>query len=74
MFDTDYDYSIIFMNFINKVYKVYICDILYLVMLLVGLDNFSHNDMYTEREDQPVRLLLNLLFYQFNHSETTYKS
>ena len=26
------------------------------------------------KEDQPVRLLLNLLFYHFNHSEPTYKS
>ena len=26
------------------------------------------------REDQPLRLLLNLLFYYFNHSEPTYKS
>ena len=26
------------------------------------------------REDQPLRLLLNLLFYHFNHSESTYKS
>ena len=26
------------------------------------------------REDQPLRLLLNLLFYHFNHSEPTYKS
>ena len=28
----------------------------------------------TLREDQPLRLLLNLLFYHFNHSEPTYKS
>ena len=28
----------------------------------------------TLREDQPVRLLLNLLFYHFNDSESTYKS
>ena len=26
------------------------------------------------REDQPLRLLLNLVFYHFNHSEPTYKS
>ena len=26
------------------------------------------------REDQPLRLLLNLLFYHFNRSEPTYKS
>ena len=25
------------------------------------------------REDQPLRLLLNFLFYDFNHSEPTYK-
>ena len=29
--------------------------------------------MYTER-DQPLRLLLNLLFYHFNRSELTFKS
>ena len=28
----------------------------------------------TLREDQPLRLLLNLLFYHFNRSELTYKS
>ena len=28
----------------------------------------------TLREDEPLRLLLNLLFYHFNHSEPTYKS
>ena len=28
----------------------------------------------TLREDQPLRLLLNLLFYHFNHSESTSKS
>ena len=28
----------------------------------------------TLREDQPLRLLLNLLFYHFNRSEPTYKS
>ena len=28
----------------------------------------------TVREDQPLRLLFNLLFYHFNHSEPTYKS
>ena len=28
----------------------------------------------TLREDQPPRLLLNLLFYHLNHSEPTYKS
>ena len=28
----------------------------------------------TLREDQPLRLLLNLLFYHFKHSEPTYKS
>ena len=28
----------------------------------------------TLREDQPMRLLLNLLFYHFNRSEPTYKS
>ena len=28
----------------------------------------------TLKEDQPVRLLLNLLFYHFNHSEPTYTS
>ena len=28
----------------------------------------------TLREDQPLRLLLNLLFYHFNCSEPTYKS
>ena len=28
----------------------------------------------TLREDQPLRLLLNLLFYHFNYSEPTYKS
>ena len=28
----------------------------------------------TLREDQPLRQLLNLLFYNFNHSEPTYKS
>ena len=28
----------------------------------------------TLREDQSLRLLLNLLFYHFNHSEPTYES
>ena len=28
----------------------------------------------TLREEQPLRLLLNLLFYHFNRSEPTYKS
>ena len=28
----------------------------------------------TLKEDQPLRLLLNLLFYHFNRSEPTYKS
>ena len=28
----------------------------------------------TLKEDQPRRLLFNLLFYPFNHSEPTYKS
>ena len=28
----------------------------------------------TLRENQPLRMLLNLLFYHFNHSEPTYKS
>ena len=28
----------------------------------------------TLREDQPLRLLLNLLFYHFNRSESTYRS
>ena len=28
----------------------------------------------TLKEDQPLRLLLNLIFYHFNHSEPTYKS
>ena len=30
--------------------------------------------VHTLREDQPLRLLLNLLFYHFNPSEPTYKS
>ena len=30
--------------------------------------------METLKEDQPLRLLLNLLFYHFNRSEPTYKS
>ena len=32
------------------------------------------NIVRTLRQDQPLRLLLNLLFYHFNNSEPTYKS
>ena len=34
----------------------------------------TKNIVHTLREDQPLRLLLNLLFYHFNHSEPYYKS
>ena len=37
----------------------------------------AEEDLITARalkEEQPLRLLLNLLFYHFNHSEPTYKS
>ena len=33
----------------------------------------KHVIVRTLREDQPLRLLLNLLFDHFNHSEATYK-
>ena len=42
----------------------------------LGLCDFYHNykNVRTLREDQPLRLLLNLLFFHFNRSEPTYKS
>ena len=42
-------------------------------LLLPGLILFFPI-VHTLKEDQPLRLLLNLLFYHFNHSEPTYKS
>ena len=36
--------------------------------------NISTAIVRTLREVQPLRLLLNLLFYHFNHSEPTYTS
>ena len=33
-----------------------------------------NNIVRTLKEEQPLRLLLNLLFYHFNRSEPTYKS
>ena len=35
---------------------------------------FSSTIVRALREEQPLRLLLNLLFYHFNRSEPTYKS
>ena len=34
----------------------------------------THTIVRTLKDDQPLRLLLNLLFYHFNRSELTYKS
>ena len=36
--------------------------------------SLQHIIVLTLKEDQHLRLLLNLLFYHFNHSEPTYKS
>ena len=38
------------------------------------MTRFHLDTVRTLREDQPLRLLLNLLFYQFNHPEPTYES
>ena len=39
-----------------------------------NLECFSCLIVRTLKEDQPLRLLLSLLFYHFNRSEPTYKS
>ena len=49
----------------------------FLFVLLLNVDILIKNKKYIVRiltEDQPLRLLLNLLFYHFNHSEVIYKS
>ena len=42
--------------------------------LILKVKKFQLSIVRTLRDDQPMRLLLNLLFYHFNHSEPTYKS
>ena len=49
-----------------------ICDLL--TAFVWHLSRFSITIIRTLKEDQPLRLLLNLLFYHFNCSEPTYKS
>ena len=39
-----------------------------------GSSKLIEQTLHTLREDQPLRLLLNLLFYHFNRSEPNYKS
>ena len=43
------------------------------IFKVVG-DTITGAIVRTLREEQPLRLLLNLLFYHFNRSEPTYKS
>ena len=56
------------------------CDTINFARLCVLFTSFTSSAsnkitiVRTLKEDQPLRLLLNLLFYHFNHSEPTYKS
>ena len=50
------------------------CDVRVAVHVVAILNSPLIVIVRTLREDQPLRLLLNLLFYHFNRSELTYKS
>ena len=68
------------------VFPAVLCSVTPFTCRLDGCDvffsSYAHVDGFailrfivrTLREDQPLRLLLNLLFYHFNRSEPTYKS
>ena len=45
-----------------------------LIMIVTSFLCSKCNIVRALREEQPLRLLLNLLFYHFNRSEPTYKS